>query len=607
MSEYRDEIIVLPKDIVHKIAAGEVIERPASVVKELIENSIDAGATNINISIKDGGKRTIIVSDNGVGIRNKFVELAFKPHTTSKIRDSHDLYNILTLGFRGEALSSISTVSRVEMTTRHITEELGTTIRISGGKVIDIKRVGAPVGTTVKVQDIFFNLPARFKFLKGRSYETSQVSEVVLKLSLSRPDISFRFMAEGALVFSTQGDGNLKNTISTLFGPEIALDTIKITLPEKDSSSIKVYGFIGKPKLRRHTPNFIYCFVNKRPVKSKLVIDALKTAYGNLMPKGYYPFAILFIDLDPRMIDVNIHPTKNEILFKKEEQIKRYIIEIIKNTLLNARLETEISIPQKEKKTVILEESNQMVLNDLCTTDTKPTKTINAVHHHTSTLESFVPITKTHTELKGIGPLRGIKPHESVEEKRIELSPIGQFKNTYIICEGEDGLYIIDQHALHERIMYSVIKKGVVERTKIRKQRLIEPYILLLTPKHYTVVKAKANELFTVGIEFEDMGSGKISITSVPTIMGRIPKKEDIYEIIIESIEDTYHEDYIEHVIRLLACKSAIKANTPLTYEEMESLIEQMNMIADPWACAHGRPTIIKIKLKDIERGFERT
>ncbi len=596
MTVISSEIIELPDHIVKKIAAGEVIERPASVIKELVENSLDAGAGSIFVSTRGGGKKEITVKDDGIGIPALDLGLALLPHTTSKIGQEEDLYAISTLGFRGEALASIARVSRLEIVSKTQGADAGARIKSTGGKMGKVKECGASQGTWIKVSDLFYNLPARRNFLKGKAAEQGEINRVVTWLALARPDVSFKLESDGDLVFSTPGDGDVGNAVGAIFGLEIQEALLPLGGPCDPSGGLKkISGLVSAPHVKRASKDNVFLFVNRRYVKSKPLVQAVRDGYSNLIPKGYFPFAVMFLEIEPGDIDVNVHPTKIEILFKEERAVAQAVRGSVKKTLENA----ELTAPVKAKH---LGRKRQAKAK----TDSKGEKAV-VPPLQSADLRSFEPGLEGQApeEISSIGRIRGLKAKGEQHHPSLDLHIIGQVKRSYIVCEGPDGLVLIDQHAAHERIMYETLKSLRSERLEIKKQCVLEPYVIRLDPTLYQQVISNLEKFEEYSFGLEDFGPGSVKVSAVPSVMGRFPNREGVKDIIQDVLEGKIGFD--EKMLRLMACKTAIKANTPLTRAQMASLLDQMCSIDNPWACAHGRPTVLKISYSKIEREFLRT
>ncbi len=558
-------IRILPRELAEKIAAGEVVERPASVVKELVENSIDAGAKKIFVFVKEGGLKEIRVVDDGTGMTEEEAKLAFQRHATSKITSEEDLNRISTLGFRGEALPSIAAVSRVELLTRKSEEIVGTKVIMEGGKMLSVEPAGAPPGTSIVVRDLFFNTPARKKFLKGARYEFGRIMGVIEKYALAYPDIHFRLVHNGKNVLEA-APGTLPDRIASLWGRDVASKMVKI----HEAGKISVDGYVSKPYLTRKDKFKIVIFVNGRYVKNRNLTNYVIAGYRTLLFRDSYPYAVIHLTVPPEDIDVNVHPAKYQIKFRDEKNVKEKIESVIWNTL-TAQDNIPSPPPQSEKvrkKEPVggsVKKDRQEVFDVV-----KPKKR--------STIFEYV----SKARLPG-------------------YEVLGQFDDTYIIVKSRESLIIIDQHAAHERIRY---EKFLNELKLGKVQQLIDPVIINLNPVDYENLINMKDSLKDVGLIIEDFGSDSIVVRGIPPSVSRSHIEEIVRDIISlgpNAIEKNYDE-----VIKLMSCKGAIKAHDKLTIYEMEELVTQLLKCENPYTCPHGRPTMIKFKSSDLEKMFKR-
>jgi len=553
-------IKILPNHIVEKIAAGEVVERPASVVKELIENSIDAGATKISIHIKGGGLQEIRVTDNGCGMSEEEVILAIKRHATSKISSEEDLERIHTLGFRGEALPSIAAVSKMTIITRRSDDIVGTKIYLEGGEVKEVTSIGSPVGTSVLVQDIFFNTPARRKFLKGTKYEFRQIYNVVERYALMYENIHFKLVNDGREIFNLP-PMNLRGRIARLWGNDIASDSIEI----KGGRKIKIEGVISKPYQVRKDKRKILTFVNGRYMKSRILEDAIIEGYGTMLFRDSYPIAILKVQIPPEDIDVNVHPAKLFIKFKDEEAVKREISRLIWNVLTSVE-----NIPSK---------SGEERISEIPTISRAKQMVFEVVEGFKERkIEDYLPQMRT-----------------------LPMEVLGQVDDTYIILKSPEGLVIVDQHAAHERIRYERFLRDMKEG-KI--QEVLEPFILNLTYEDYENLLELKDELRDYGFIIEDFGSNTIIVRGIPPILTKRDAEDVLKEIAHIGVKSL--EKIKDDAIKLISCKGAIKAHQKLSIFEMEKLMIELMHCENPYTCPHGRPTMIKLKNEDLEKMFKR-
>ena len=597
------KIRILDDDTISKIAAGEVVERPASVVKELVENSIDAGSKNIYVEIQDGGISYIKITDDGVGIESEDVEIAFLRHATSKIKDDNDLFNIRTLGFRGEALASICAVSRVELVTRTKDSPLGVKLRVAGGEIIEREECGAPLGTTIVVKDLFYNTPARLKFLKSPSREGVIITEIIQNLALSNPEISFKYKNGEKLVFATKGDKILKNAIVSIYGRQVNDNLLEVNYSD---NSISIFGYIGNNALAKNSRNYQSLFVNNRYVKNKAINAAIENAFRTFTTGDKFPLYVLHININPENIDVNVHPTKAEIKFQNEQDMYKIVYNSIKEAFTTQRTIPNITFePNVVKKPEIIfaQEKINFVVNEKKDFEDKPInkplyydyKNENAILKKETSLDDF----KSEKE--------EIIINDSNDENKLpRLAVVGQIHFMYIIAEGESEFYIIDQHAAHERVLYEKYLKDY-NNAKIQSQNLLTPIILELSSIEKQLIVENIDNFAKIGYDIEDFGGNAISIRSVPVILGNPNYKELLYEIIneLQNVSGNFYKS-INKIIYTMACKSAIKAGDKLTNAEMNKLIDDLRWCSNPYSCPHGRPSIIKMSYYELEKKFRR-
>ena len=614
------KINLLSKQVSELIAAGEVVERPASVIKELVENSIDAGATIITVEIKTGGITYIRITDNGCGIQSVDVPLAFLRHATSKILNSDDLNSISTLGFRGEALAAISSVSRVEMLTKTREEQTGTYYKIEGGIETENSQSGCPDGTTIIIKDLFFNTPARMKFLKKDISEGNACASVIDRIALSHPEISFKFIRDGKQTLSTNGDGVLKNTVYSVLGREYSNSLIEMNA---ENLGVSVTGLICKPFACKSTRNGQFIFLNGRLVRSGTVIAAVEQAYKNSAMIGKFPAFVVFINIPFDTVDVNVHPAKTEVRFSDEKRIFDCVYTAVKNSLAagDTRPQVKVSKPVFNKfERMTTQEFKQTVIPTQ-----KPTVPVMSKPEPTHVLKfespkdySFVKPTKfveTPPKNEVESPMfpsssTPIKQTTNVEINKVEETAsvleiilIGEAFGTYIVAQMNESIFLIDKHAAHERILYNKLKN---ER-KIEVQSLLTPFTSRLTKEEYDVIVNNAELLLNCGFEVEDFGNSTVAVRALPTTL----IKEDISLILSEIAENlikygkvqTEAEDNLFHTV---ACKSAIKAGTKISSYEMQKLAEKVLTSQEIMYCPHGRPVAFEIKKYELEKMFGR-
>ncbi|QAT40231.1 DNA mismatch repair endonuclease MutL [Clostridium sp. JN-9] len=613
-------INILDSSTSNKIAAGEVVERPSSVVKELVENSIDAEAKNIIIEIGEGGEKFINIIDDGSGIHPDDIEKAFSPHATSKISKIEDIYSIKTMGFRGEALASVAAVSKLTLKSRTRDFNFGKEIKISGGKVEKISEAASNVGTSICVSDIFYNVPARQKFLKSPQRETASISDIISRLALVNSDISFKYINNGKTVMTTYGTGSMKETIRSIYGRSIYENIIPF---EKVSDIASVYGFIGNSEISRGSRNNQSIFVNKRYIKNKSITAAVENAFKSFLTINKFPFFILCLDIYPEFIDVNVHPTKSELKFRDDRYIYKLVFDAVhealrqylfksfnkEDTSSESMPKTIVQIPidlKSESNGNINEISSNNNYSHYISENNKENTNIHPKAEYTANnvnlnKENYLVTEKTNkTANYEISKTEGVPKFPS-------LNIIGQFHKTYIIAEYNDTLYMIDQHAAHEKILFEKFKKSILEKHVVS-QLLLSPLVVELTPEDFAYYNDFKEIFENTGFKIEIFGDNTITIREVPVILGK-PNLKNLFMDILDNLKNmgTGEKDAVKYnSIATQACKAAIKANDPLSDIEMKSLIEELRYIEDPFTCPHGRPTIIKMDLYDIEKKFKR-
>lgn len=639
-------IRLLDEQLINKIAAGEVIERPASIVKELLENSIDAGSSEISIEIKGGGISYIRISDNGSGMEREDIEKAFLRHATSKLKTDKDLYSITTLGFRGEALASIAAVSKVELMSKIDSANTGYRILIEGGKIITFEECGCPSGTVITVQNVFFNTPARLKFLKTESRESANITDVVQNIALSHTDIAFKYITNSKPLFVTRGDRDLKGVMHLIYGKEVSGNLLQINY-SRDLLSLK--GFIGNRNVSKASRNYQSVFVNSRLVKSKTITAAAENAYKTMMMSGKFPLFILNISVNPEFVDVNVHPAKAEVKFEDDQLVYKTVFGGIREALLKDYDPKDFDEPAKEESkpehsyfqetmAVNSSEVSQSILREkekvynegvkwLTKEDEKPETPalfkqedsaikISAEKAYTmpENLEkSEVKVSDYHNKYYVNNAVKNVN---LIEENPISskpegipkfgpLSVIGQLHLMYIIAESADEMFLIDQHAAHERIYFEKYLSEFNSRA-VESQSLLVPIISELTYKEKEYILHNPEAFKKFGFEVEDYGGNSVAVRAVPVVYGN-PDPLGIFRDMTEVL-DTEKEliDYVDRVIYTMACKSAVKAGDKLSWREMHELVEKLRFCDNPFNCPHGRPTIIKFTYQDLEKKFKR-
>ena len=714
-------IVLLDDLTINKIAAGEVIERPASVVKELVENSIDAGANTITVEIKNGGISYIRVSDNGKGFWPDDMEIAFERHATSKIRQATDLEIVKTMGFRGEALASIAAISRVELVSKREENEIGYKICVEGGDITDKVEAGCPKGTTITITDLFFNTPVRYKFLKKDFTEAGYIEDVITRIALSNPNIAIKLINTGKTVIQTPGNGDMKAVVYSIFGKDVAENILDVNYEFED---IKITGVIGKPIIARSNRSNQMFFVNKRYVKDKTLTSAAEQGFKGMVTIGKYGFAILNLDMNPQKVDVNVHPAKLEVRFEEENKVFKAVYHAIKETLLkgdlvgnpertdelkqesenikfnmkieehnakpNVNQEENIKSEEKnsgfaslennflaqiyaERQANKLKEDEKKLSNnnvvtevdDIKELDNMETKALDTKEVNEKLMENIkkleeFPATIQKEEIENtpkpkmsfaemyertfgrkIEDARAEKLQEEKEKYKTELIDIAKpimpdkdlskaenvsvFKDleknnkpvykfigiafsTYIIIQMKDDMYIIDQHAAHERIMYEKVKANYYNDTNKNSQLMLLPDIITLSHKEMDIAKDNMELFRKAGFTLEEFGENTIKLTGVPDICIDLDTRELFLETLdeINTVARTAKQEKEEKFIATVACKAAVKAHMALNEEEVDKLMSQLLVLPNPFTCPHGRPTAIKMSKTDIEKKFSR-
>lgn len=620
------EINLLNQSTIDQIAAGEVVERPSSVVKELIENAIDAGARAVTVELKEGGISLIRVTDNGCGIGKDQVKKAFLRHATSKIKSIEDLSCVESLGFRGEALSSIAAVAQVEVITKTEDELTGVKYSVAGGMEEDMEEIGAPAGTTFLVHNLFYNTPARRKFLKQPQTEGGYVSDLMEHIALSRPDISIKFVNGGQVRFHTSGNGDLKEVIYRIYGKEMAEAVIPF---EAECNFCRVSGYIGKPEINRANRNFEIYFVNGRFVKDDIISKAIEEGYRQYVMQHKFPFTVLHFTVDPQEIDVNVHPSKMQIRIHKGNEMYSFLAGVIHDRLHEVEM-----IPK-----VLLDETKELKKEPVKAPEPFELKRIaNLVKEENSRYEPQMPDSlqkPSNSRILGLGneKLQGqnegihsniIKASDHIvvekpvqlnlfEEKiltadaRDEYRILGQIFDTYWLISFKDKLLIVDQHAAHEKVKYERLVKELEQKT-ISSQMINPPVVLTLTGKEEELLKNYMDYFEQLGFEIEEFGGGSFTIRSMPVDLYGCNEKELFVEIMDELSENPMKgtPDVILHKLASMACKSAVKGNNKMDIQEMEALIDELLTLENPYHCPHGRPTIISMSKYEIEKKFKR-
>lgn len=658
-------IQVLDQITIDKIAAGEVIERPASIIKELVENAIDAGASAVTVEIKEGGISFIRITDNGCGIPKGEVPLAFLRHSTSKIRSVDDLSTVASLGFRGEALSSIAAIAQVELITKTKDEVTGTRYRIEGGAEKSIEDTGAPDGTTFLVHQIFYNTPARRKFLKTPMTEASHVSELMTRLALSHPEVSIQFINNGQEKLHTSGNGKLKDIIYHVFGRDIANNLLETN---ERIDGIQVQGFIGKPIISRGNRNYENYFINGRYVKSNIIAKAIEDAYKDFTMQHKYPFTALHFTMDGTDLDVNVHPTKMELRFSNQQGVYNFVYNALKQTLSEPELIPRVELPEtkevpvkaekiveqkqeqpmtpvrEERKPPVIEEEKNLdyfmkKMRERVTAyhqqalEVKPTPQPSVVQESVNyeALPASQPVAVNEPAPEQLTVPKEPMPEQAVatrekksvviekqldffEEKLLtkkavqEYKIIGQLFETYWLVEFHEQLYIIDQHAAHERVLYEKTLRGMKDR-EFTSQYLSPPIILNLSMQEEEALNTHMDIFTNIGFEIEPFGGDSYAIRAVPDNLFSIAKRElftEMLDQLVDGIHSSLAPDIVAEKVASMSCKAAVKGNSRLSAAEVETLIGELLELENPYHCPHGRPTIIAMTKRELEKKFKR-
>lgn len=610
------DILLLSQETIDKIAAGEVVERPASVVKELVENAIDAKASIITIEIKKGGVSKIRVSDNGIGIMSNQVPKAFLRHSTSKIRDVSDLSYIKSLGFRGEALSSIAAVSQVELITKTKEDVLGTRYVIEGGVEKSIEEIGAPNGTTFIVRNLFYNTLPRQKFLKSDKTESNYIQEIVEKLALSHPEIAFQLSVDGKTKVSTVGSSKLKDSIYQIFGKTITKNILEI---DNSIGDYKIHGFIGDSVISKGNRSFEITFINDRFVKSKNLYSAIEEGYKGYLMQHQYPFCVLFVEVDTNVIDVNVHPTKLEVRIDEPKVLSDLITDSIYNRLNGIEDIKEETIDNEssheDSVEALLVDEKKYENNNIDNSSIEESLTIKP-----SIIEPYEERKFEEVKQKTVDTINKIVK----EEKRKEVekydqlsflsenakkshSIIGQLFDTYWLIEYDESLYIIDQHAAHEKVLYEKTLK-LLEEKEMSSQTISPPVVVTLSSKEEAFLNENIECFTNLGYKIEHFGGKEYTISAIPYNIFGIDEKALFLNMISEcsEINNAKSPQIMLEKIASMSCKAAVKGNMKLSYEESCELIDDLMKIDNPFHCPHGRPTIIKMTKQELEKKFRR-
>jgi DNA mismatch repair protein MutL len=588
------KIKLLDDALINKIAAGEVVERPASVVKELVENSLDAGATTITVEIEEGGKSFIKVTDNGSGMEKEDALLCLERHATSKISTTEDLFNITTMGFRGEALASIAAVSQLLLRTKTKQNSVGTKILCSAGKIFETAETVMPAGTSIEVTDLFFNVPARKKHLKTMQTELRQITELMTKYVLAYPEYTFKLLHHNQEIIFSPSAKPL-DALHTIYGKKIAAAMISVEYTQED---ISVSGFISKPTLTRNDKTIQYIFINKRTVKNHIVTKAVYDAYHTLLHLDNHPLFILHVTINPKIIDVNVHPQKAVIRVEKEDELYQALFNAIRHTLDSAQLMPVVEEkPQPTQimlqKQTIVQEEKQSFMKPL-SLDLKPQEILEKALEKVNEIEQ-----------KPISPISSapvvVKPDNRISTVKL----IGKIHNTFYLAENELGLVIIDQHAVHERVLYEKFMQQYFDNA-IHIQELLVPEEIEFSPAEMLLVKDNFKALEKLGFQFDEFGKNTMLLRTIPLVLGKHLPKEIVHEILQQLEEKTAITFAKEEKLIRNACRAAVKANDVVHVQEMSSILQELQKCKQPFTCPHGRPTMIQFTIPELEKKFKR-
>jgi DNA mismatch repair protein MutL len=646
-------IRILPEAVANKIAAGEVVERPASVVKELMENSVDAGAERVEVAVEAGGKRLVRVVDDGCGMTHDDALLAFERHSTSKIRSAEDLFQISTLGFRGEALPSVAAVSRLELETRHAAESSGTRVEVAGGRLRDVKEIAWSRGTRVEVRDLFFNTPARRKFLKSESTELGHIATLVTHYALAHFQKSFRLTSLTNEILNVSPVASARERVYQVMGHQLLEQLVEISPVERRMSAaltaetaeegeqpeepvvVRVSGFVSRPEVQKLNRNQIYFFVNRRLVRDRLILHAITEAYRNILPASVFPVALIFLELPAAEVDVNVHPSKTEVRFRRAAFLHDLVRDSIRQALVAARPVAAFPMPkasrapspdldEAEAAERISEEPPLLRgaevhvprsvpaaprgTRDFQLSSPRPapeTGTLPLEGAALSVYEPPVPSPPTTVEREGEVAPAG----SGVSEFPADLHPLGQVQDSFIVATNAEGLWIIDQHVAHERVLFERHLRQRREK-KVEGQRLLLPIIVGLTPQQLAAFQDIAEELDANGFEVEPFGQRTVAVKTSPAEI-RADEVERLLLEILESVGREAHglslDDLRLKIATSVACHAAIKVNMPLERKKMEWLLRELGKTECPMSCPHGRPIVLRYGLKEIQKAFKRT
>lgn len=649
------QIALLSQETIDKIAAGEVIERPSSVVKELVENAIDAGSSAVTVEIKEGGISFIRISDNGCGIEREQIPLAFLRHSTSKIKSVEDLFTVTSLGFRGEALSSIAAVSQVELITKTNGDFTGSRYLIEGSKEVSLEEIGAPDGTTFIIRNLFYNTPARKKFLKSAQTEGTYIHELMQRMILSHPDVAFKFIMNNQVKLQSSGNGNIKDIIYHLYGRDITKALLPIA---HENELFKVSGFIGKPMISRGNRGYELYFVNGRFIRSQILSKAIEDAFKPFLMQHQYPFTVLYFEIDSSLLDVNVHPTKMELRFSNQQELYREVQSILSAALVHRDIIPEVPVDTPKKNEMEVPKIEKVMPEPF---EQKRLEEIRKAVRKDSPYEIKYPVSRpmgtgsvsSAAQEKLLDTIKSMPPEDMMEE-RIQKEPlpeqsekelakeayvlreeetygakpegsyeqgsffkeeemakqkiIGQLFDTYWLVEYNDRLFIVDQHAAHEKVMYEKLKKQF-EKKEFTSQAISPPIVITLSMRETEILERFKEQFTKLGFEIEHFGGAEYSICGVPGNLYRLNTRDVLIEMLDEltdGISERATADVILDKIASMSCKAAVKGSQRLSLPEMEQLMKDLMKLDNPYNCPHGRPTIIAMSKYEIEKKFKR-
>jgi DNA mismatch repair protein MutL len=588
-------IKVLPAEVSAKIAAGEVVERPASVVKELVENAIDAGAIEIKVEIRQGGIRLMRVMDNGCGIPGDEVELAFARHSTSKLESASDLARVSTLGFRGEALASIAAVAQVTLVSRTAQESVGTQVKVENGAIVGREGKGCPQGTVVTVENLFYNVPARLKFLRREATEAGHISQLVSRYALAYPELRFSLLTNGRLAFQSTGSGKLYDVLVKVYGLEAAQQMLPVEggsrepRTEGSKTAIRVHGYVSSPSLHRSNRQYLTFFVNRRWVQDRSLSYAASEAYHTLLPTGRYPIVVLNVNLDPAEVDVNVHPTKREVRFRRGNEVFAAVQKAVRRVLTES---SPLPTVSSRLQTVGSQPTTPLAWG-------QPRRLTGVGGERRPVGQLAMEVQRTAEDALATTVTPQMRPRLPM------LRVLGQLGQTYIIAEGPGGMYLIDQHTAHERVLYERFTAQCA-RMAVTSQQLLTPLTLELTPRQQAAMAEHLEALTELGFEIEPFGGETYLLRAVPAALKRGDIGQAVAEILDELAEESTEETREEKALITVVCHSAVRAGQTLSMEEMRDLVRQLEETSLPHTCPHGRPTMIHLSAEQLAREFGR-